>query len=143
RPRARADRLTHARLRDPAELAQHLLRHRVGPVRDLRRVPLVPTGARRLGARGRAGGARRGIARDRDGRMTPMVLAPRPETFPQIRSSLRFYQITAYITGIMLLLLCLEMLLKYAFGLEIELGGAFGFLALVPADTVEAVNLSI
>lgn len=72
-----------------------------------------------------------------------MVLAPRPETFPQIRSSLRFYQITAYITGIMLLLLCLEMLLKYAFGLEIELGGAFGFLALVPADTVEAVNLSI
>lgn len=72
-----------------------------------------------------------------------MALAPRPETFPQIRSSLKFYQITAYITGIMLLLLCLEMLLKYAFGTEIEFAGAYGLIAFVPADTVQAVNLSI
>lgn len=72
-----------------------------------------------------------------------MALAPRPETFPQIRSSLKFYQVTAYVTGIMLLLLCVEMLLKYGFGTEIELGGAYGFIAFVPSGTVQAVNLSI
>ncbi len=72
-----------------------------------------------------------------------MALAPRPETFPQIRSSLKFYQVTAYVTGIMLLLLCIEMLLKYGFGTEIELGGAYGFIAFVPSGTVQAVNLSI
>jgi hypothetical protein len=48
--------------------------------------------------------------------MSVMVLAPKPETFPQIRSSLKFYQVTAYITGILLLLLCAEMIVKYAFG---------------------------
>jgi integral membrane protein len=34
------------------------------------------------------------------------------------------------------------MIMKYAFGLEFELGGPNGFLALVPKDTVTAVNLS-
>ncbi|WP_166877254.1 DUF3817 domain-containing protein [Salinibacterium sp. ZJ450] len=71
-----------------------------------------------------------------------MALAPKPETFPQIRSGLKFYQVTAYITGVMLLLLCAEMIAKYWFGSEIELGGAYGFLALVPDGTVQAVNLS-
>ena len=35
-----------------------------------------------------------------------MPLAPKPEDFPKIRGALRFYQVFAYITGIMLLLLC-------------------------------------
>ncbi len=74
--------------------------------------------------------------------MSAMALAPKPETFPQIRSSLKFYQVTAYLTGILLLLLCAEMIIKYAFGSEIEFAGPYGFLALVPDGTVSAVNLS-
>ncbi len=53
-----------------------------------------------------------------------------------------FFRVTAQITGIMLLLLTAEMILKYLFGVEIEAFGPFGFLALVPTDTVVAVNVS-
>jgi integral membrane protein len=52
------------------------------------------------------------------------------------------FRISATITGSMLLLLTLEMVLKYGFGVEIEAGGPFGFLALVPTDTVVAINIS-
>jgi integral membrane protein len=52
------------------------------------------------------------------------------------------FRVAAYITGGMLLLLTAEMILKYAFGVEIEAGGPFGFLALVPTDTVVAINIS-
>jgi integral membrane protein len=52
------------------------------------------------------------------------------------------FRVAAYITGGMLLLLTTEMILKYAFGVEIEAGGPFGFLALVPTDTVVAINIS-
>jgi integral membrane protein len=52
------------------------------------------------------------------------------------------FRIAAYITGGMLLLLTAEMVLKYAFGVEIEAGGPFGFLALVPTDTTVAINIS-
>jgi integral membrane protein len=52
------------------------------------------------------------------------------------------FRIAAYITGGMLLLLTAEMILKYAFGVEIEAGGPFGFLALVPTDTTVAINIS-
>jgi integral membrane protein len=71
-----------------------------------------------------------------------MPLAPKPEAFPRIRSALSFYRITAYVTGVLLLLLTIEMLLKYLGGVEIELAGPFGFLALVPEGTATAVNLS-
>ena len=54
----------------------------------------------------------------------------------------RFFRFTAQITGVMLLLLTAEMILKYLFGVEIEAFGTFGFLALVPTDTVAAVNVS-
>lgn len=68
---------------------------------------------------------------------------PRPhEQIPQIRGALAFYRVMAWITGIFLLLLVLEMLLKYLGGVEIEAFGAHGVLALVPTDTVTAVNLS-
>lgn len=39
-------------------------------------------------------------------------------THAQIRSALTFYKVSAYVTGVFLLLLCIEMILKY--GLKIE-----------------------
>lgn len=74
--------------------------------------------------------------------MEPMTDAIRPEAFPKIRRARRFYTITAYITGVLLLMLVAEMILKYAFHLEIELGGPFGFLALVQEGMTTAFNLS-
>lgn len=71
-----------------------------------------------------------------------MPLEPKLADLPRIRGALRFYQVASVITGVLLLLLCAEMIMKYAFGLELELGGSRGFLAFVPGDTVTAVNLS-
>ncbi|WP_374947268.1 DUF3817 domain-containing protein [Agreia sp.] len=73
-----------------------------------------------------------------------MALEPKPRDFPRIRSAVTLYRVSSIITGVMLLLLCLEVVLKYvpAFGVELELGGPRGFLALVPEGTVAAVNLS-
>jgi integral membrane protein len=72
-----------------------------------------------------------------------MALAPKLKDFPRIRGALKFYQVASVITGVMLLLLCAEMLLKYSpIGVELELGGPRGFLAFVPEGTTVAVNLS-
>lgn len=71
-----------------------------------------------------------------------MPLEPRPADLPKIPGALRFYKVASIITGVLLLLLCAEMLIKYGFGHELELGGAYGFLALVPSGTATAVNLS-
>jgi len=71
-----------------------------------------------------------------------MPLEPKLADLPRIRGALRFYQVASVITGLLLLLLCTEMIMKYGFGLELELGGPQGFLAFVPIDTVTAVNLS-
>ncbi|WP_394552923.1 DUF3817 domain-containing protein [Agromyces sp. MMS24-JH15] len=71
-----------------------------------------------------------------------MPLEPKLADLPRIRGALKLYQVASVITGVLLLLLCAEMLMKYAFGLELELGGPDGFLAFVPVDTVTAVNLS-
>jgi len=43
----------------------------------------------------------------------------------------------------MLLILVVEMILKYGFGLEADLGGSAGFLALVPVDGHTGINLSL
>lgn len=69
-----------------------------------------------------------------------MPLEPKLSDFPRIRRALKLYEIAAVITGVLLLLLCFEMVLKYAYGLEIELFGAYGLIAFVPVDTVQAVN---
>jgi len=54
---------------------------------------------------------------------------PRLKTFPQIRRALLFYQITSVITGVGLLLLVAEMVLKYTpLHLELFAGGSGGFL---------------
>ncbi|MET1154997.1 DUF3817 domain-containing protein [Arthrobacter sp.] len=72
-------------------------------------------------------------------------------THTQIRSALTFYKVTSYITGIMLLLLCAEMVLRYGFNLFLFAGAtntltgesfALG-LAQAEPSVIEGVNLSI
>lgn len=70
--------------------------------------------------------------------MVAMPLAPKLEDFPKIRGALRFYQVFAYITGIMLLLLCAEMILKYGFGLQLFAFSNYGALTFVPVETAVA-----
>lgn len=72
-----------------------------------------------------------------------MPLQPRERDLPRIPAALTFYKISSIVTGTLLLLLCGEMLMKYAFGLELELGGAYGFLAFVPSESLQAINLSL
>ncbi|MCU1569658.1 MAG: hypothetical protein JWR33_399 [Naasia sp.] len=72
-----------------------------------------------------------------------MPTAPRVSDFPKIRGALAAYRVLAYATGIFLLILVVEIVLKYGFGLEAELGGPGGFLALVPVNAHTAVNLSL
>ena len=71
-----------------------------------------------------------------------MPLAPKPADLPRIPGALRLYQVSSIITGVLLLLLCAEVIAKYSIGYELEAFGANGFLALVPEGTVQAVNLS-
>ena len=71
-----------------------------------------------------------------------MPLKPKASDAPRIRLALKFYKVTSIITGTFLLLLCLMMLFRYGFGVDIELGGPFGFLYLNPREQITAVNLS-
>lgn len=80
-----------------------------------------------------------------------MPAAPKLASFPAIRGALRFYQICSIITGTMLLLLCAEMIVKYALGYELFLGGSGGFLWFAPVvegpngheSTGDGFNLSL
>ena len=47
-----------------------------------------------------------------------------------IRSALKFYKVTSYVTGTFLMLLVLEMIVRYGFGLDVWLAGPNGFLTL-------------
>ncbi|WP_323959057.1 DUF3817 domain-containing protein [Arthrobacter sp. JZ12] len=63
----------------------------------------------------------------------------------QIRSALGFYKFLAYATGVMLLLVVVEMVAKYGFGAEIIAGGSAGALGLVQeaqVDSAGGFNLS-
>jgi len=71
-----------------------------------------------------------------------MPLAPKPADLPRIPGALKLYQVSSIITGVFLLLLCIEVILKFVFQYELEVGGPNGFLALVARDTVTAFNLS-
>lgn len=71
-----------------------------------------------------------------------MPFEPKPADVPRIPGALRLYKVASVITGVFLLLLCAEMIIKYVFLHEIEMAGPGGFLALVPNGTVTAVNLS-
>jgi integral membrane protein len=72
---------------------------------------------------------------------TPLRVPPTRD-FPTIRRSLRFYKVFAYATGVALLVLCVEILVKYGLGYELEAFGPAGVLAFVPRDTVHGLNLS-
>lgn len=71
-----------------------------------------------------------------------MPLKPKASDAPRIRLALKFYKVTSIITGTFLLLLCLMMLFRYGFGVDIELGGPFGLLFLNPREQITAINLS-
>jgi len=71
-----------------------------------------------------------------------MPLGPRPADVPRIRKVLAVFRVSALITGLFLLLLCLMMVFRYGFGVDIELGGPFGFLALTPQPLIVGTNLS-
>lgn len=69
--------------------------------------------------------------------MTPGRLDAMPEpkaaSFPKIRGALKFYQIASIITGVMLLLLLAEMILKYSpVHVELFAGGSGGLLWFAP-----------
>ncbi len=71
-----------------------------------------------------------------------MPIGPRPSDVPRIRRVLALYRVSAVITGTFLLLLVLMMVFRYGMGVDIELGGPAGFLALTPKDLITGVNLS-
>lgn len=77
---------------------------------------------------------------------------PKVASFPAIRGALKFYQIASIITGVMLLLLVAEMVLKYTpIRLELFAGGSGGLLWFAPVvegpegleSTGDGLNLSL
>ena len=71
-----------------------------------------------------------------------MTIGPRPEDLTRIRRTISVYKVSSIVTGSFLLLLLLMMVFRYGFGVDIELGGPFGFLALTPRELIVGVNLS-
>jgi hypothetical protein len=79
-----------------------------------------------------------------------MAIKPKLSDAPRIRLALRLYKISAYVTGTLLLLLVVEVILKYT-GIhrEIYFGSPQGIIALVPwnpADlraTTSGLNVSL
>lgn len=71
-----------------------------------------------------------------------MALKPKLSNLPRIKSALRLYRVTSIVTGVFLLLLVLMMVFRYGFGVDIELNGPEGFLALTPKDLIIGTNLS-
>jgi integral membrane protein len=71
-----------------------------------------------------------------------MPLGPQPSDVPRIRKALAFYKVSSVLTGTFLLLLCLMMVFRYGYGVDIELGGASGFLGLTPQHAMTGINLS-
>ena len=69
--------------------------------------------------------------------------SPSPAVVPdRLQSALKWYRVAAWITGILLILLTVEIVAKYGFGSEVEMFGKHGVFALVPDGTVQAFNLS-
>jgi integral membrane protein len=60
----------------------------------------------------------------------------------KLPGALSFYRFAAWVTGLLLLALAVEMVAKYGFGREVEMFGSSGFIALTPTGEVEAFNLS-
>lgn len=64
--------------------------------------------------------------------MDAMQLQPKPADYPRIRKALKVYKVTSVITGVMLLLLCVVMVMKYAFNVQLYLFGDDGFATFEP-----------
>ncbi|MBK0419735.1 DUF3817 domain-containing protein [Leucobacter sp. CSA1] len=62
-----------------------------------------------------------------------MVLQPKPADYLRIRRALKVYKVTSVITGVMLLLLCAVMVMRYAFGVELFLFTPAGFAEFLPS----------
>lgn len=76
--------------------------------------------------------------------MEIMVLQPKPSDYPRIRTALKFYKVTSVVTGVMLLLLLTEMILKYSpIHLELFAGGPAGltFAPVVASEGCEWYSL--
>ncbi|MEX1078126.1 MAG: DUF3817 domain-containing protein [Homoserinimonas sp.] len=71
-----------------------------------------------------------------------MPLGPQLSDVPRIRKTVAVYKVASVITGIFLLLLCLMMVFRYGYGVDIELGGSSGFLGLTAKEAITGVNLS-
>jgi hypothetical protein len=69
-----------------------------------------------------------------------MALAPKVSDYPKIRKALKFYKVTSIITGIMLLFVLIEMIAKYAFGVEIYAFTPQGTVSLVRVDAFGDTN---
>lgn len=63
-------------------------------------------------------------------------------TAKSLPGALSFYRFSSYVTGVLLLLLSVEMVAKYGFGYEVEMFGDRGLVAMVPDGQVEAFNFS-
>lgn len=66
-----------------------------------------------------------------------MPAGPAPADVPRIRAVLAVYRVSAIITGVFLLLLCLMMVFRYGMGVDIEWTAPYG-LQLTPKDLIEA-----
>ena len=56
-----------------------------------------------------------------------MQLQPKPADYSRIRKALSFYKVTSVVTGVMLLMLCAVMVMKYAFNVQLYLFTEDGF----------------
>lgn len=65
--------------------------------------------------------------------MEAMQLQPRPDDYPRIRRAVSVYKVTSVITGVMLLLLCAVMVMRYAFGVELFLFTPNAFAEFLPS----------
>lgn len=79
-----------------------------------------------------------------------MPLEPKLADLPRVRGALKLYQVSSIITGVLLLALCAEMILKYVFHYELFAFGSGGLLSFQPVletangleSTGDGVNLS-
>ncbi len=71
-----------------------------------------------------------------------MTIGPRPEDVPKIRRTISVYKVSSIVTGSFLLLLLVMMVLRYGLGVDIEVGGPFGFVALTPRELIVGIDFS-
>ena len=70
--------------------------------------------------------------------MEVMQLQPKPADYPRIRKAVSIYKVTSVITGVMLLLLCAVMVMKYAFNAQLFLNTPHGFFHFYDLAQVES-----